>query len=156
MTATVHTIIDLLVANLQTKFSSGEWNGYGQVEVEAMIRPSFKLEDATDTTLIKIAAYPDVRMRRLWRDKVESDLRIGIGFIKKIEMTDGKPDENAGRILMALAEQIYQWAFTGPEGYEHDVISVGLPAQFDAEKEKQGIFVTAIPITYRVGFLVTA
>ena len=153
MTRTCDTITDLLVAALQTKLASGDWDYNDQTNVVAKSKPRFELKDATHTTQIIIGAYPDSVNEKRWRDAAQTDVKLGIGILRTLDMTDGEPDETHVRSLKQLTEDIRQWAWTAATGYENKCINAADPAIFDNEKFKQGVFFTLIPLTYRLGYV---
>ena len=152
MTAIVDTLTDLLVSGLEAVDFYTTWGYAGQVEIEAMSLPDFAAIDAVDVTQIKVSAYPNADLSRIDRTEFGGDQKLGICIVRKLEFTNGKPDETEFRDLKSLAQSIYQWVWTGASGYEKKCISVGFPAWFDFEKAKGGVFMTTIQPVYRLGF----
>jgi hypothetical protein len=147
-------ICDALVTALQAVNFSSLWGYTGAVSISAMSLPQFDLLNAVDTLQIKVAAYPNVDMKRIDRHLVQGDQKIGIALVKKLKVTDGVPDETDFRSLKSLVESMHQWAWSAPASYAGKIVDVGFPAWFDFQKAKgsPAIFLSIINPVYRLGF----
>jgi hypothetical protein len=154
MTAFVDQITDALVTALQaTDFTAAPWSYSEAVEIKAMSLPDFGRLEASEKLQIRVAAYPNVDSDREPRGGFSEDHKIGIGSCCGLKMeSDGVPDETHFRSLKNFVEALRFWAYTGAGSvYTNKAISVEMPAWYDFQKAKSGLFLNTIQITYRLG-----
>lgn len=158
MTAFVDTITDAIVAALQaTDFTASPWSYAESVEIKAMSLPDFNRLEASEKLQIRVAAYPNVDSDREPRGGFAEDHKIGIGSCCGLKMADdGFPDEAQFRELKNFVEALRFWSYTGAGSvYANKAVSVEMPAWYDFQKAKSGLFLNVIQITYRLGIEVT-
>lgn len=149
---TADTIVDLIVAELQTAITDEFAFGL-PFTIAARDLPNFELIDATDETVIYVAAAPNVDLRRMSRANIEEKTKVGVAVLKRLAKdARGEPSTTEFRELKSLMQAIYQWAHEGVEGYEGRVSSVVFPAWYDFQKAIQGVFLSVVQVNYDVSF----
>jgi len=152
MIATVDTICDELATALSDIDFSLSWGVDVPFEIKTQSLPDFDLIEAIDTAQIRISAYPNTESKRIDRETIETDHKVGIAIVKKLKMTDGAIDGTEFRKLKMLAESIREWCWNVLRAtYGIKVVRVDFPAWFDFEKAKAGIFLTVIQPVFRLG-----